>query len=252
LHEDGLHAGHGTIDFCYDTHLFSSEESHAIRRSAGNAGTSVNDLILCGVFAALDRWESRCGTNGGEAFLRINMPTSLRDRQVDEIPVCNRMSFAFLTRRRRDCRHVPSLLQSIHEETTLIKRWRLGGQFLEAIRLADKVPGLLPRIMRRRSSFATMIVSNLGDIRRRLSSLSTEEGHLTPGNLRLLSVAAVPPVRPGTHAAACVLTYRQQISLSLRCTPALFPGTVRREFLSLLAEQVLSIAQTAAARPASS
>jgi hypothetical protein len=95
-----------------------------------------------------------------------------------------------------------------------------------------------------RVGFATVVLSNLGEISRRFGvRFPHQDGRLLMGNLLFRRLIAAPPVRPMTRAAFVLNVYHGELTVSVRCDPHLFAEEDAEKFLDGLAGR---LRQTAA------
>jgi NRPS condensation-like uncharacterized protein len=231
-------------------HRFSVADSNSIRSAAGKAQVTANDLLLCAIFLATDEWNTRCGDNRRRKYMRINMPSSVDERCRESMPACNQMSYAFLTRRRRACDDPLELLQSIRTETGLIKRWNLGSFFLNGLTFVNRIKGLLAGLLWfRRGCFATAVLSNVGDLSKRLFPDAQRKEEVTSGNLALRDVFGAPPLRNNTRLSMGVLTYQRRLSVTARFDPNGYSEAQTHQFMELFIEHIVQLVQTISTYP---
>jgi hypothetical protein len=223
----------------------SEEATTGLRRFATDRGATVNDVLLRDLFVTLRGWNAQHGDLRDRANLRLLMPQNLRDREDRGMPAANLMSFAFVTRRADRCDNPDSLLQSIHEETTAIRRGKLSLYFLGSLASLQSA-GLLPWLLRREMCFSTVVLTNLGDSTRRFSTRfpRTADG-LVVGNLIYEGVDAVPPLRPLTRAAFAIRNNPHTLTISLKTDARLFSSTDTEQLLAQYVEQLLTTAKSA-------
>ncbi len=224
------------------TRALGPELTIKLRGVASEAGVTVNDLLLCDMFATMRRWNEERGLAKGKTWLRILMPQNLREPEDNATPAANIMSFAFLTRRTDRCGDTRVLLQSVKAETDAIRRNRLSAYFLGSLAAALGL-GILDKILASRFCFSTVVLSNFGMPSRRFVAKfpRTSEG-LVVGNLVFCGVTGVPPTRPGTRAAFAVVTSAHDLTICLKCDPRHF-GPI--DAARLLGEYVKQVAATA-------
>jgi hypothetical protein len=220
----------------YAGRVLAPELLGRLRAAAGRVGCTLNDLLLRDAFLAVRRWNAEHGA-APRGWMRINVPTTLRDRDDKHMPAANRLGFAFLTRNERQCDDPPQLLLDIHREMEEIRRARLGLYFLGGLEIGRGLGSMIPRMLNGRRCFATIVLSYLGQLFPR-SPLAGPDGRLVCGDLVLESVAGVPPIRPLTHAAIAVLRYAGRTSLHLRCDPQVFSQEQACAFLDHYLEQL--------------
>ncbi len=226
----------------YHSLHFSPAETKRYRNAAGRGHASLNDALLCDLFIALAKWNRAHAPNhSGSDLLRITMPVSHRNRLPQELPACNAIEFAFLTREARETLDSASLLLSIGQETELIRKHNLADHFSNGLRAASRTPGALRFLTSQRRCFSTAILSNLGDVARHLRvRLPRKQGKLQVGALTLDSVAAAPPIQANTNLAVCVIRYAGKLSLTFRTDHHTFSPELAQHFISNLKEQMRS------------
>lgn len=224
----------------FETQILDPALVRRLRALAGSLGATINDLVIRDMFQTLGAWNRRHGQRGNP-WIRINMPSSLRERDDQFMPAANLLSFTFLTRRVRQGTDDARLLATIQEETEAIKNWRLGWYFLGGLAMACGVRGMVSWFLGRNRSFATVVVSNVGRVLTR-TPLPRKGRQLICGNVLLTRVTGVPPIRPLTRASLVIVTYAEETALCLRCDPRLFTVEQSR---ALLAEYVARLEATA-------
>jgi hypothetical protein len=220
----------------FEVATLSNEETAALRRVAAGKGVTTNDLVIRDSLLVLRRWNRR-EAGHGSGRLRINVPVSVRTRDEAELPAANRIGYAFVTDAGGAGENPAQLLEVVREETRRIKEWKLGFYFLGGLAFARSLPGLLPWAMRRRRSFATAVLSNVG----RYFADPTQKNRgerWKCGELTLQWIGGVPPVRPLTSAAVIVIEYADETSFCLRTDPQVFDMDGTRRLLGELVEQV--------------
>ncbi|HEX4142350.1 MAG TPA: hypothetical protein VHY91_02275 [Pirellulales bacterium] len=225
------------------TRALGPEVTNQLRNVASGVGVTVNDLLLCDMFATMRRWNLAHGQTDGRCRLRILMPQNLREPEDGATPAANIMSFAFLTRRSDDCQDSRVLLPSIHAETEAIRRGRLSAYFLGSLATA-LAAGVLDKLLASRFCFSSVVLSNFGvPTRRFIAEFPRTADGLIVGNTVFCGVTGVPPTRPGTRAAFAVVTSAYDLTISLKCDPRHF-GPV--DAVRLLDEYVNQVRATAA------
>jgi hypothetical protein len=215
--------------FDFATHTLDVGQLNRLKAVAQAQGVTANDLLLRDLFRVLQQWHVRHGHTSNPVF-RINMPTNERDQYDRILPAANRVSFAFLTRRGRECADGTQLLSGIHRETEAIKRCRRGLYFLGGLRLAAGVRGLIPWFLKRPRSFATICLTNVGKVLRR-TPLPRQGRRLVCGDAILERITTAPCIRPFTRAAIAVLAYANELTINLNCDRRYFTPQQRQEFL---------------------
>ena len=208
-------AGEARVETC----LLDSTATSVMKDFALAEGATANDVILAATLGAIDRWNESHGDRRQSRWLRLNMPANMRSRADARMPAANVTSYAFLTRRRRDCRDLIGLLRSVRDETRAIKGYRLAGMFLDTLEAAERAPSIFEWLIRRpKTCFATGVVSHVGQMEKRVSTRLPRRGQrVVFGDIELEHVAGIPPIRPQTRLALGVGDYAGGMSI---CTYA--------------------------------
>ena len=147
--------------------------------------------------------ESRC-----EKYFRFPLFAAVHAHRLalkedDSLPAANRMGYAFLTRQFAATHHWEKLLAGVRDETAYIKKYRVGIDFVKNMAIAQRVPFLLPLLLKTSHCLATTVLTNIGDATRRLRRrFPVEAGRALIGGLPLEYIKVTPPVRPGTRPAS--------------------------------------------------
>ncbi len=192
----------------------------ACGKVAAACGGTLHEVLLADLFHSMHQWNLRQGSDDLQP-IRINVPIMIRDRDDRLLPAANRLTFAFLSRRRRHLAHPERLREGIGREMRTIRQRRLGLYFVGGLGTFCRVPGLIPWFLRRRHSFATAVFSFGGRVLAR-SKLPRAGGRLVAGNVVLDRIVGVPPIRPLTRAAIGVGIYDGQMTINVRCDPQHF------------------------------
>jgi hypothetical protein len=203
-----------------------------LRAAAVARNATVNDLIVAAVMRASLAWNDRAGMRRGG--VRVTMPVSTRAPRW-RLPASNGISYAFLDRSRDACRDRESLVRSLASASRWILASGAVGGFLEAVRFLARSPRLLKAVTRLPICVSTAIVSNVGDVGRRMrAGVPKLDGRDAPGGLVIRGFRGVPPLRPHTRASVGVLTYAGSTTLSCLCSAGPDPRTAGRELLELI------------------
>ncbi|MBI85842.1 MAG: hypothetical protein CMJ81_21820 [Planctomycetaceae bacterium] len=205
------------------SHTFSKEETQSLKRVAKQQGASLNDLLLRDLFLVINTWNSEHGREGIGRWLRIMMPVNLRTEEFSRLPAANVLSYGFLTRDCRECDEPVQLLAGISRETREIKFGGSSLMFLKSINMLRKIKGGLKRMSDPQKCYATVVLSNVGDITTRLAvSLPSRNGRLVAGDVVLEAVRGCPPLRQNTRAVFHVMTCCGEMTVAARGWPELF------------------------------
>ncbi len=233
-----------------ETIRFERPEHERLRKYAAQHAAKVNDVLLAEMFRTSVAWNNAHGVKSNR-WLRLMMPSDLRDSGDYAMPAANLTSYTFLSFKRAACRDLPSLLQSIREKTSAIKNDRLGTKFADAITLAEYKPYVLSYLLKRNWCMSTATLSNVGDPSKRFTArMPRKDGKIVAGNLTLEHVTGVPPLRRRTHATLAIFSYRRELTISLRCNPHTFSVDDTRKFLSMYESGLRSIVESRASESA--
>jgi hypothetical protein len=133
------------------------------------------------------------------------------------LPACNRVSYALVTHRMGECDNPQSLLQRIHEKTAGLMTGREGVIAWKLFRVLRRIPGGLRCMLSWWSCAGTLVLANVGDIRRRTRArFPQHDGCWQTGSVTVERICGVSPVRPNTVAAIGVAEYGGRMTISLR------------------------------------
>lgn len=214
---------------------FTRQQHKQLRDAAARYGVMLNDLLLAELFRAIWRWNVQHGA-GSSRWLRIMMPSDLREQQDYALPATNMTAYTFLSRRAADCERFDALIRGVWNETSKIKHRQLGSRFMDTLEFASYAPAMRKFLLSRNRCTATAILSNIGDPTRRFTAtLARDGGRIVSGNLILEEITGVPPLRNQTHATVAVFSYLRKLTLCLRCDPYRFSTADTKQFLELYA-----------------
>lgn len=200
----------------------SQEMARGLRAVATSAGATVNDVLMRDLFITLRRWNLEHEPRSRRRRLRVLMPQNLRAKEDRAMPAANAMSFAFVTRAPDWCDRPDALLASLQEETEAVRKGQLSLYFTGALASLQSA-GLLGWLLRQRFCFATAILTNLGDPLRRFSTkFPRSDDGLLVGNVVFRGLGAVPPLRPQTRAAFCIINAANDLAISFKWDPESF------------------------------
>jgi hypothetical protein len=236
MRSDSAEPPRAALETPYATIELDETFTTQLRVAAATRKATVNDLIVAAVMRAAVAWNDRAGKRRGG--VRVTMPVSTRaPRQRD--PASNEISYAFLDRSCDACRDRESLVSSLAAASRWILASGAVAGFLEAVRFLSKSPLLLKALTRLPICLSTVIVSNLGDVSRRMrAGVPKIDGRDAPGGLVILGFRGVPPLRPRTRASVAVLPYAGTTTLSCLCSAGPDPHAAGQEFLELIRREL--------------
>ena len=230
-------AGHGAaVATPYATLDFDASFTSRLRAAAVARNATVNDLVVAAVMRAALAWNDRAGARRGG--VRVTMPVSTRTPRR-RLSATNGISYAFLDRSRDACRDHESLVQSLAAASRWILASGVVGGFLETVGFLARRPWLLKAVTRLPICISTVIVSNVGDVGRRMrAGVPKLDGRDAPGGLVIRGFRGVPPLRPRTRAAVGVLTYAGTMTLSCLCSAGPNSHAAGSELLELIRREL--------------
>ena len=206
---------------------------------AARKGVELNDLYLMEMFQTIREWNRRYGNGNDRQWLRIGMPTSLRTPLHDQMPAANVVSYMFLTRLASDCTNPDETLADIHRRTSTIVNERQGRSIAIGLKYVLKVPGLLWCLLRLNRCFTSVILTNVGDIRRQFTArFPLKQGRCVAGNVTLDVLTGAVPVRPNTRLSTSVGTYAGNLYINMHCDPLSFTREQSEELADLFVERL--------------
>lgn len=223
--------------------------SRGLRAAATRLQVSVNDLCIREMLLLIADWHQRSGgKQGTDPWLRVSVPLSMRSTEHDRMPACNMVSYAFVTRRATECGDPEQLLETIHQQTGDVLFNREGIVALKFLGLVRKVPGLMKLMLRWKSCFCTVVLANVGDVRKRFHGrFPLQHGRWIAGNVVVKNICGVAPVRPNTRAAVTVGDYGDSFGIHLRTDTAVFTNQDSALFLTEYTDRLIRLAETSAA-----
>lgn len=219
-----------------------------LRRLARRQRTTVNDLLMRELLIVARDWNRKHAPGSRPARLAIVLPTNLRNLDHDGIPAANVVGCVFCNRRAADCDDPDRLLRSISEENQFVKSSRFGAQFLSWINGMRRVPGLLHWLHAWGGTFATIVLSNVGEPWRaiRASFPTTPEGDPIFGDLVLRDVNAASPPPPRTPAAFTVWQVEDGLRVGIRCNHRVYSLDDAEALMEMFVGRIATLVEPAA------
>ena len=215
----------------FSTLVLTPSESLALRKEIEIEGLSLNDLAIVLLFQTLNRWQARMGVQPGFRGLRLLIPTSLRSLSDRRAGAMNRISFAFLGRRRADCGNTTQLIRSVCRDTDFIKRFRPDLSTLLVFQLLRRwgVTGVIGWPL----TFSSATLSYMGELAPPTGPFPLEGSYRRVGDVHLESASFTPPISVTSRLAFGVCRVSDRLSLSLRADPSLFSTRAEQDLLAL-------------------
>lgn len=216
---------------------FSLQDTKQLMAAARHAGVSLNDLLLSIYFDAISQWNAQHQVGSARQNLRVAVPINLRSADAPLAPAVNGVSMVFIDRTPAQIQNASGLLSGIAREMRNVKRWQTGWALLRILSLAGRLRGGMVRLIEGSGPMISSGLSNLGRVFVS-SELTDSEGKVRASMLVLEGVEPFPPVRPGVLAAVDVLTYANQLTVTInhdrRKLPHEAAGQLLQQYVSLL------------------
>lgn len=210
------------------TRRLDRAESTRLVMAARRLGVTVNDFLVRDCFLTLKRWRKHTGNQSG--WVRVAVPVNLRTRADRRLPAANMASVVFLDRLARHMDDSERLLDSVHQEMTLIKQKQLGAILVLTLENSRSMPGGLQEFVRPDHCTATAFLTNLGAVLDRYP-VPQKEGRFVVGDAVLQSMEALAPLRPLTCAAIAAVAYAGEFHITLHYDSRVLTVTDARELI---------------------
>jgi hypothetical protein len=219
-----------------------------VKQAAARRLLHPNDLYVATLFKTVHDWNRRHGAADDQRVIRLSLPTSLRTPQHDLCPAANVVNMVFLNRLEAECGDIGGLLNRAGELANASTHDRV---FFRAMRWARCVPGLMEFASRLPYSFATMVLTNVGDVKRQFGvRFPLKRGRCVAGSITVEALRGTAPLRPGTHVGISVGTYAGQLFVNAICDPHRYTRADAEEFLNLFLSQLGELVAAAPHRAA--
>jgi hypothetical protein len=219
-----------------------------IKQAAARRLLHPNDLYVAALFKTVHDWNRAHAVTDERRVIRLSLPTSLRTPQHDLCPAANVVNMVFLNRLEAECGDLGELLDRAGELANASTHDRV---FFRAMRWARCVPGLMELASRLPYSFATMVLTNVGDVKRQFGvRFPLKRGRCVAGSITIEALRGTAPLRPGTHVGISVGTYAGQLFVNAICDPHRYSRADAERFLTLFLSQLDELAAAAARRAA--
>ncbi len=213
-----------------------------LRSQAVESGVTLNDLLVARLFTSLAQWNRRCNPSDDPAnrgVLRIVVPVNLRTRADLAMPMTNRLSYGFLTRRISETECPKKLIAGLSAENARLRRQAQPQRLLQKFALLQRMR-LWRLIFSPNRCLATAVFSNLGDPTRRFRSrFARKDGYLEVGNLLLTDFEGTTALRPHTRVGVFMNTYGNQVTMNARFDSEFFTYADGEAFLDLFLAEIL-------------
>ena len=202
---------------------FDRETHTRLTNAANELQIGINDWLIATLFNTLRNWNAQNKSPTNTRWIRIMMPTDMRQPEDYAMPAANIVSYTFLVRSMHESKSSQTLAPGICRETALIKKERRGLLFGDTLGGAMRFRWLLPFMASSKRCLATAALSNAGDPTKRfIAKLPRDQGRIVAGSLVLENIIGVPPLRINTHVTISIITYLRRLTICLRCCPRKF------------------------------
>ncbi|MCL2348147.1 MAG: hypothetical protein FWC50_07775 [Planctomycetaceae bacterium] len=215
-----------------------------LRERAGQRGASINDCLLAAAFRALFDWRKNENIPETEHFLRIAVPVNLRNHPAELSTAANRVSMVFIDRKCRSADNFQKLLSGIHREMQHIKRHRLGWAFIFGLACFKNVFGGFHGMIHQKRCWSSCVLTNPGRVFQK-TALPLHDGKIridgaaNGGRLQLEKMISSPPIRPWTVFGINVVTYHDEMFLTLHYDPVAVSREAAERFFDLYVDTVI-------------
>mgnify|MGYP003669334715 FL=1 len=193
---------------------FEKSQTLALRNTANERNVTLHELLVRDFFLALWDWQKELDQYHDRHWVRMMIPMNMRDASYRSLPAMNYVSSVFLDRRGKDSVDRDQLLNGIHDEMQVIKRFQLEFTFLWFLKLLHWIPGGLKRSVQQDTCQLSVIFSNTGKMTRRCP-LPRTDGCLQVADLVLHDMDGLAPLRPYNCVTMLTLEYAHRLKLNL-------------------------------------
>lgn len=197
--------------------ISNSRFDHLVNYSKSKRVT-INDLLLRDFFLTLKQWTNRKSKLERKKNLRIFMPVDMRTSKDQKMPAANVVSMYSLDRKSTEINSSDHFLNSISQETILLKKNYMGMAMIRSLRIISTLRwGFL---LTMKPSFiypchATVILSNLGIPLKKTLLPKNEQREVIVGNLTVESWELLPPFRPNSPLSIGIGTEGKTLQVTL-------------------------------------
>ena len=198
----------------YHAVKLNREELQQLRSAARARGVTLNDWMCAVLFQTIHHWNVDYGETARGPY-RIVVPVNRRSAEERFLSACNKIGYKMLTRRGRQLERLDELLSSISLEMQPVRESPDGvHSFLKMLRLMSRM-GILPHVVGRFGTFATVVFSNVGNVTEYFSPIleRTPDGKLESGSIRVESFRCAPPRRLNTNNTIAAFSYGEELHL---------------------------------------
>lgn len=213
----------------------------ALRSYTLSEGATLNDLMVAASFHSIHDWNASYYAWPKNRLIAVMAPADLRNAQDRELTATNLTTSWLLRKKPGEIAPGSGFLRQI---VTDIHRLKMEGQyrFSDLVSALAKRPEWMEQWPTLDRCMATMGVSNIGDVMRRFqAAFPLRHGQAQIGDVALLGIDGVPPLRRSTRCMLSVLTYNRQLTLCFRCDPRWFTDEDVEKFADHYCQRLLQI-----------
>ncbi len=218
-------------------HHFDLDTSKQLRNAVRGTDVTLNDLLARDLFVALQDFRSSNDFGSDDECLRMMVPISLRRSSDRYVPAANIVSSVFLDRSGSEISQPESLLTSVNEEMELIKRLQLGFTFIFSLLINRRLPGGLEKTTSGQACNTSAVFTNLGKLFGR-TPLSSDDGRIIAGNVKLQNITIAAPIAPYLTTAFAAGWYANRLSITLHYDPRVIPSASAEQLIGLFANKI--------------
>lgn len=219
------------------------EASQRLKEKANSMNVSANTIFFGELMKTLDSFRDRYAESKSP-WVRVLLPMSVRKFADRRMSACNRTTIVQVDRKASDFTS-SNFYDSLDREIKIIREWELSKLFLLSVRGMSLVPGMLQKAASTDKCRGTAVFANLAEPLRQLrvpSRQSEDVKELEVGNLRLVDLDFVGPIRHRMPLNVSVQKHFGRYRISMHFDPRIIPEDVRKEILSAYEKSLLSLA----------
>ena len=221
--------------------VIDAETVKEIKKRALRCGVSENDLYTTAMFYTIQQWNKQQGCTEKKKPFCIGIPVSLRTPEHDNISASNVLSYNMLYVDNELLKDSQRVLNEVHEQINHALNSVDRGMFTMRIDSVRRIPGILKLITKSSRCFSTVILTNVGQVRRLLrAKFPVKRGKCIAGNVTLESLMGATPIRPHTRMATSLGTYSEKLFINMNCDPTLFSSQEAEQLIDLFVTNVKS------------
>ncbi len=217
----------------------TSNETSALQQAARRLKVTVNDLLLCDLFLAIQEWRKSQESQRPKDWLRVAVPINLRTPDDHNVPASNILSMVFLDRSGLNFDDPGALLHGVSHEMKRHRKRHMSQLLRVALALGRRLPGGLKKHLWANKCLVSSMLSNLGRLFE-YSPLQDGGGRLVVGDVTLQSVDALSPLRPHMQAAFVAGSYAGRLWITYHFDSRAMSRIQAQELMSAFHRRILA------------